>query len=131
VVRFSIEPRNWIGVTGDILPASSEETQFISSMVFTNEQALNLRAVPLVYQDGEDYGRQIVLQVPKGHFYLGPEQADALIDQDPEVSEQIGWWNRQGAEVIRVDPPSGLPDLTSLAAAREHGRDIRLASAGD
>jgi uncharacterized protein len=100
-ITFSIEPRNWIGVTGDVLPASSEATQFISSMVFTNEQAPNLRAVPLVYQDGDDYGRQIVLQVPKGHFYPGPEQADAMIDQDPDASEQIGWWNRQGSEVIR------------------------------
>lgn len=100
-ITFSIEPRHWIGETGNVLPASSEATQFIVSKVFTNEQALNLRAIPLVYQDGDDYGRKIVLQVPKGHFSHGPEQADALIDQDPDVSEQIGWWNRRGAEVIR------------------------------
>jgi len=54
-----------------------------------------------VYQDGEDYGRLISLQVPKPHFYLGPEQADAAIDQQPNISEQISWWNRQGNDVIR------------------------------
>ena len=55
----------------------------------------------MVYQDGEDYGRIMVLRVPKGHFYLGPEQAEAVIDQDPSISEQISWWNRMGAEVVR------------------------------
>ena len=62
---------------------------------------MNLRAIPMVYQDGEDYGRIMVLQVPKGHFYPGPEQAEAAIDQDPEISQQISWWNRMGAEVVR------------------------------
>jgi uncharacterized protein len=100
-ITFSIEPRNWMAETGDVLPASDDGPQFTLSMVFTNEQALNLRAIPLVYQDGADYGRIIVLQVPKGHFYYGPEQVDSAIDQDPDISEQISWWNRMGAEVIR------------------------------
>lgn len=100
-ITFSIEPRHWIAETGDVLPASSEGTQFAQSMVFTNEHALNLRAVATVYQDGADYGRMVVMQVPKGHFSLGPEQADAVIDQEPDISEQISWWNRMGSEVIR------------------------------
>jgi uncharacterized membrane protein (UPF0182 family) len=71
------------------------------SMVFTPESALNLRAIPVVYMDGDDYGRIVVLQVPKGHFSYGPEQADAAIDQSPEISRQFDWWNRQGMDVIR------------------------------
>ncbi len=101
-ITFSVEPRLWMAETGTgVLPAATERTQFVLSMVFTNEQALNLRAIPIVYQDGPDYGRAVVLQVPKGHFYPGPEQADAAIDQDPEISEQISWWNRKGSSVIR------------------------------
>jgi hypothetical protein len=100
-ITFSIEPRQWMVETGGILPAAQERTQFVVSMVYTNEQALNLRAIPIVYQDGPDYGRMVVLQVPKGHFYPGPEQADAAIDQEPEISEQISWWNRTGSSVIR------------------------------
>jgi len=42
-----------------------------------------------------------VLQVPKGHYSYGPEQADAAIDQTPEISRQFDWWNRQGMDVIR------------------------------
>jgi uncharacterized membrane protein (UPF0182 family) len=100
-ITFSVEPRHWMAETGGVLPKSSERTQFVLSMVFTNEQALNLRAIPIVYQDGDDYGRTVVLRVPKGHFYPGPEQADAAIDQDPGISEQISWWNRTGSSVIR------------------------------
>ena len=100
-ITFSIEPRHWIAETGDLLPAAEEPIQFAQSMVFTNEHALNLRSIATVYQDGADYGRKVVLQVPKGHFTPGPEQADAVIDQEPDISEQISWWNRTGSEVIR------------------------------
>src|SRR3712207_8937389 len=55
-------------------------------------------AFSMIYQDGADYGRKIVMQVPKGHFTLGPEQADAIIDQDPVISERISWWNRRSEE---------------------------------
>lgn len=87
--------------TGGLLPASTEEQQFVMTMAFTPEGARNLRAIPMVYQDGEDYGRLFVLMVPKGMFVTGPEQADAIIDQDPDISEKISWWNRLGTEVIR------------------------------
>jgi hypothetical protein len=50
-----------------------------------------------LHQDGRVQACDAVILV--GHARL--EQADALIDQDPSISEQIGWWNRQGAEVIR------------------------------
>lgn len=100
-ITFSIEPYWWMARTGDALPAASPRTQFVQSLLFTNEKAYNLRAMPVVYQDGADYGRLVVLQIPKGRFYPGPEQADAAIDQDTEISQSINWWNRLGAEVIR------------------------------
>lgn len=100
-VTFSMEPYHMLVETGGILPAAAEQQQFVMSMVFTPEGARNLRAIPIVYQDGEDYGRMFVLTVPKGLFVTGPEQADAIIDQNPEISEQISWWNRLGTDVIR------------------------------
>ena len=78
-----------------------DKVQFVQGMVFTPEKALNLRGIPIVYQDGEDYGRLISLEVPKGYYYPGPEQADSAIDQNPDISEQISWWNRRGNDVIR------------------------------
>ncbi len=100
-ITFSVEPFHWIVEAGELFEGISQPTQFAMAMVFTNEKAVNLRAIPIVIQDGADYGKIVVLQVPKGHYYLGPEQADAAIDQNPEISQQIMLWNRRGADVIR------------------------------
>jgi uncharacterized membrane protein (UPF0182 family) len=70
-------------------------------MVFTPEKAPNLRGIPIVYQDPPDYGKLAVLQIPKGQYVIGPEQADAAIDQEPVISQNFSWWNRRGTEVIR------------------------------
>ncbi|MBK8988314.1 MAG: UPF0182 family protein [Chloroflexi bacterium] len=100
-ITFSVEPYHMLVETGGLLPEAAEKQQFVMTMPFTPEGARNLRAMPMVYQDGEDYGRLFVLMVPKGLFITGPEQADAIIDQDPDISEKISWWNRMGTEVIR------------------------------
>ena len=101
-ITFNSRPLHWTAETGKgPLPASTEEIQFTLTSAFTNQGVMNLRAIPMVYQDGDDYGRIMVLRVPKCHFYPGPEQAEAAIDQDPKISEQISWWNRMGAEVVR------------------------------
>ncbi len=101
-ITFNSRPLHWMTETGKgPLPASTEEIQFTLTSAYTNQGVMNLRAIPMVYQDGDDYGRIMVLRVPKGHFYPGPEQAEAAIDQDPKISEQISWWNRMGAEVVR------------------------------
>jgi uncharacterized membrane protein (UPF0182 family) len=101
-VTFSKEPYYWIAQPGNSeMPPSSEKTQFAQSMIFTPENALNLRAIATVYQDGADYGKLSVLEVPKGQYFLGPEQADAVIDQDPFISQQAGLWTRRGLELIR------------------------------
>ncbi len=100
-INFSIEPFPLLLDTGGILPTSSEPVQYVSMMVFTPEKALNLRAIPMVYQDGADYGKTAVLEVPKGTYIMGPEQADAIIDQTPEISQNFSWWNRMGMDIIR------------------------------
>ncbi|HEX8083703.1 MAG TPA: UPF0182 family protein [Solirubrobacteraceae bacterium] len=101
-LNFSIEPYYWMAETGTgPLPRSAPPTQFAMSTIFTPESALNLRAVITAYQEGRDYGRLSMAVVPKGEFHPGPEQADAAIDQDPFISQQIGLWSRRGLEVIR------------------------------
>jgi len=100
-ITFSIEPYPLIMATGGLLPESGDATQYSMLMPFTPEKALNLRAIPMVYQDGADYGKLAVLEVPKGNYIMGPEQADALIDQDPEISQNLSWWTRRGMEVTR------------------------------
>lgn len=113
-ITFSIEPYNWMAGSGPWSPGGTRPEgaagagagpatagRFALSQLFTPEQALNLRAMPTVYQDGDEYGRIVVHTVPKGRYVMGPEQADAAIDQNPAISQQFSWWNRQGTDVIR------------------------------
>jgi uncharacterized membrane protein (UPF0182 family) len=101
-ITFSMEPYQLMLETGKgVLPLANPRVQYSMAMVFTPEKALNLRGIPIVYQDPPDYGKITVLQVPKGQYVIGPEQADAAIDQEPNISQNFSWWNRRGMEVIR------------------------------
>jgi uncharacterized membrane protein (UPF0182 family)/uncharacterized membrane protein YbhN (UPF0104 family) len=100
-ITFSMEPYPSIIEPGTVYPESSEATQFAWSQIFTPEGARNLRSIITVYQGGEDYGRLSALQLPKGSFEMGPEQAESVIDQDAEIAQQFGFWNTTGVEVIR------------------------------
>jgi uncharacterized protein len=101
-ITFSMEPYACMLDTGNgVLPEANPKVQYSLAMVFTPEKALNLRGIPIAYQDPPDYGKLVVLQVPKGQFVIGPEQADAATDQDPYISQNFSWWNRRGTEVIR------------------------------
>ncbi|MFC1765953.1 UPF0182 family protein [Planctomycetota bacterium] len=104
-ITFSMEPYHCILRTGPenggVLPATRSGEQFCMTMAFTPDGSKNLRGIPVAYQDGEDYGRIFLLRIPKGHFVMGPEQADAAIDQDLTISQRIVWWNQFGSYAIR------------------------------
>ncbi|MDX1540221.1 MAG: UPF0182 family protein, partial [Geminicoccaceae bacterium] len=100
-ITFSQGLYTWMAEPGGALPDAAAPVQFALSKTYTPQDPLNLRAIVTAYQSGEDYGRLSVLKVPKGQFFMGPEQADAAIDQDAFIAQQIGLWNRLGVEVIR------------------------------
>jgi len=79
----------------------SEELQFALLMPFTPDGARNLRSVVLAFQDPGHYGELLNLRIPQGEFVVGPEQADAYIDADSQVNQQITLWIRHGSEVVR------------------------------
>ena len=76
------------------------DTQYILMQPFTPKDQRNLRAVVMVFQDPENYGKIVSLQVPQGEFMPGPEQADSIIDADPRVNQQMTLWERSGCEAI-------------------------------
>jgi hypothetical protein len=100
-ITFTQALFSWMATPGGAMPDSVEDVQFVLTKTYTPQDPLNLRAIAMAYQFGRDYGRLAVLKLPKGMFFLGPEQADALIDQDSHIAQQIGLWNRMGVEVIR------------------------------
>lgn len=76
------------------------DTQYVLMQPFTPKDQRNLRAVVMVFQDPENYGKIVSFQVPQGEFLPSPEQADAIIDADPHVNQQLTLWQRSGAEAI-------------------------------
>jgi uncharacterized membrane protein (UPF0182 family) len=79
--------------------ATSEE--FILLLPFTPISRNNLIGWLAARSDGDQYGKLLLYQFPKQVLTYGPEQIEALINQDPVISQQISLWNRQGSRAIQ------------------------------
>jgi uncharacterized protein len=75
--------------------------EFVLLYPFTPSQRNNLIAWLAARSDGENYGKRLLYLFPKRELVFGPEQIEALINQDPTISQQISLWNRQGSRVIQ------------------------------
>ncbi len=82
------------------LPAETLE-EFILLLPYTPASRNNLIAWLAARSDGENYGKLLLYQFPKERLIYGPEQIEALINQDPEISQQISLWNREGSKAIQ------------------------------
>ncbi|MCG6942549.1 MAG: UPF0182 family protein, partial [Thiohalocapsa sp.] len=61
----------------------------------------NMRALALAGSDGDDYGRIIVYDFPKGALVYGPAQVNAFIKQNPHITARLTLWNQQGSRARR------------------------------
>jgi hypothetical protein len=60
-----------------------------------------MRAIAVAASDLPHYGKIIVYHFPKGELVYGPEQINALINQDTEISQQFSLWDQTGSSVER------------------------------
>jgi uncharacterized membrane protein (UPF0182 family) len=75
----------------------AEEEEFVLLRPFTPSQRNNLIAWLAARSDGDQYGRILLYRFPKQVLVYGPEQIEARINQDPEISQRISLWNTQGS----------------------------------
>ncbi|MEA5464412.1 UPF0182 family protein [Leptothoe sp. PORK10 BA2] len=75
-----------------------EEEEFVLLRPFTPSQRNNLIAWLAARSDGSQYGRMLLYLFPKQELVYGPEQIEARINQDPEISQRISLWNTQGSQ---------------------------------
>lgn len=61
----------------------------------------NLAAWLAARSDAPNYGELVLLRFPTQTPIFGPEQVQALINQNPGISQQFGLWDRAGSEVIQ------------------------------
>jgi len=125
---------------------ASERSEFLLLQPLTPLARPNLSAWLAARSDGDHYGELILLRFPSENPIFGPEQVQALINQDPEISRQFGLWDRAGSQVVQgnllvvpvgdsllyVEPIylkarlGGLPTLTRVVVS--DGRRVEMAS---
>ena len=82
------------------LPGEAQP-EFISILPFTPANRNNLIGWIAGRCDPGHYGDAIVYDFPKTRLVDGPQQIEARIDQNAEVSGQLTLWNQQGSHVVR------------------------------
>ena len=82
------------------LPGESA-LEFVEILPFTPANRNNLIGWIAARSDGAHYGTAIVYDFPKTKLVDGPQQIEARIDQNAELSGQLTLWNQQGSHVRR------------------------------
>ena len=82
------------------LPGESN-LEFVEILPFTPISRNNMIGWIAARSDGDHYGTAMVFDFPKTRLVDGPQQIEARIDQNAQLSGQLTLWNQQGSHVIR------------------------------
>ncbi|BAZ65723.1 hypothetical protein NIES4106_04680 [Fischerella sp. NIES-4106] len=82
------------------LPQAQKE-EFVLLLPFKPNQRANLIAWLAARSDGQNYGKLLLYEFPKQLLVYGTQQIEALINQDPIISQKITLWNREGSKVVQ------------------------------
>jgi uncharacterized membrane protein (UPF0182 family) len=82
------------------LPGGTKE-EFVEILPFTPANRNNLIGWIAGRCDGANYGTAVVYDFPKTRLIDGPQQIEARIDQNAQLSGQLTLWNQQGSHVLR------------------------------
>ncbi|HUV97569.1 MAG TPA: UPF0182 family protein [Acidobacteriaceae bacterium] len=75
--------------------------EFVEILPFTPANRNNMIGWIAARSDGDHYGTAVVYDFPKTRLVDGPQQIEARIDQNAQLSGQLTLWNQQGSHVRR------------------------------
>ncbi len=75
--------------------------RFMLLIPFTPVGKRNMLAWMAAHCDYDRYGELFIYQFPPGKFVDGPQQVEARINADVQISQYFSLWNQQGSRVIR------------------------------
>ena len=78
-----------------------KSAEFVNSIPFTPKDKKNLMGLLVARNDGADYGKLVLYQMPKSKIVYGPMQVEAQIDQNTEISKEFSLWNSSGSKHSR------------------------------
>ncbi len=82
------------------LPGETK-AEFVEILPFTPANRNNLIGWIAGRCDGAHYGTGVVYDFPKTRLVDGPQQIEARIDQNAQLSGQLTLWNQQGSHALR------------------------------
>jgi uncharacterized membrane protein (UPF0182 family) len=79
----------------------SDTLEYLLMTPFTPQNRDNMISWLAARSDFPAYGQAIFYQLPKEKLVYGPNQIEAMIDQNTNISQQLTLWNQKGSHVIR------------------------------
>jgi uncharacterized membrane protein (UPF0182 family) len=88
-----------------------EDREFLLTTVFVPAGRQNLTAILAARCGPEAYGELLLYDIPVEEQVQGPRQVEALVEQDPVISQQFSLWRQGGSQVwsghLHVVPVGG------------------------
>ncbi|MFY9835479.1 MAG: UPF0182 family protein, partial [Xanthobacteraceae bacterium] len=79
----------------------SDQLEYLLMTPFTPQNRDNMISWMAARSDFLQYGKMLFYELPKEKLIYGPNQIEAMIDQNTTISQQLTLWNQQGSRVIR------------------------------
>jgi len=82
------------------LPGSAQ-LEYMLMTPFTPHGRDNMISWMAARSDFPEYGKTLFYELPKDKLIYGPNQIEAMINQNTTISQQLTLWNQNGSRVIR------------------------------
>jgi uncharacterized membrane protein (UPF0182 family) len=82
------------------LPGSTT-LEYLLMTPFTPQNRSNMISWMAARCDFPGYGQKLFYELPKDKLTYGPSQIEAMIDQNPTISQQLTLWDQMGSHVLR------------------------------
>jgi uncharacterized membrane protein (UPF0182 family) len=79
----------------------SNQLEYLLMTPFTPQNRDNMISWMAARCDLPEYGKTLFYQLPKEKLIYGPNQIEAMIDQNTTISQQLTLWDQRGSRVIR------------------------------
>jgi uncharacterized protein len=79
----------------------SDQLEYLLMTPFTPQNRDNMISWMAARCDFPEYGKTLFYQLPKEKLIYGPNQIEAMIDQNTTISQQLTLWDQKGSRVIR------------------------------
>ncbi len=79
----------------------SDRLEYLLMTPFTPQNRDNMISWMAARSDFPEYGKMLFYQLPKEKLIYGPNQIEAMINQNTTISQQLTLWDQRGSRVIR------------------------------